>query len=172
MKQITLLAAVDQNWGIGYQNRLLFQLKKDMEFFREKTAHNIVVMGRKTLESLPGGRPLTNRKNIVITTNREFGKRYEKEEGELVVLHSPEEVMSYIENEERDVFVIGGGQIYRQFLSVASRAYITKAAIVREADTFFPDLDQDTAWKKLSEGEKIVDESGVIFRFTEYCRTL
>lgn len=172
MKQITLLAAVDQNWGIGYQNCLLFHLKKDMEFFREKTTHNIVVMGRKTLESLPGGHLLPNRKNIVLTTNREFGKRYEKEEGELVVLHSPEEVLTYIENEERAVFVIGGGQIYRQFLNVASRAYITKAATVREADTFFPNLDQDAAWRKLSESEKIVDESGVAFRFTEYCRIL
>lgn len=171
MKEIRLLAAVDRNWGIGCQNQLLFRLKKDMDFFRKKTTHNIVIMGRKTLESLPGGKPLPNRTNIVLTGDREMKKRYGEEGGELVFLHSPEEVLAYVEHDEREVFVIGGEQTYREFLDVASEAYITKVDTVRTADTFFPDLDQEKEWEKKAEGERITDESGVTFRFTEYCRT-
>ena len=84
MKEITLLAAVDANWGIGFQNQLLFHLKKDMEYFRKLTLQNIVVMGRKTFESLPGGRSLPERKNIVLTRQAGWEEAYAKTETPVV----------------------------------------------------------------------------------------
>lgn len=80
------ILSADKNWGIGCQNKLLIQIPSDMKFFREKTAGRTVVMGRKTLESLPGGQPLKNRRNIVLTKNPEFTVRGAE------VVHSAEEL--------------------------------------------------------------------------------
>ncbi len=160
-KKICLLAAVDRNWGIGRQNHLLFHLKQDMRFFAEKTKGNIVVMGRKTLESLPGGRPLGERTNIVLT-------RQAMEIEGAVVAHSLEEVMSFVKSRKEEVFVVGGGEIYRQYLDIASEAYITKVDAVREADVYFPNLDRMTDWKMISSSGRLCDESGIGLEFVTY----
>ena len=140
MKSITLLAAVDREWGIGYHNQLLFHLKKDMEIFQQKTLQNIVVMGRKTMESLPGGKPLPNRKNIVLTRQTSFSRGDGEESGSLVVLHSRREVIQYVADAPEAVFIIGGGEVYQQFLDIASDAYITKVDAVSYTHLTLPTI--------------------------------
>lgn len=168
MKEIMLLAAVDANWGIGYQDQLLFHLKKDMEYFRTLTLQNIVVMGRKTFESLPAGRPLPERKNIVLTRQMGWGEAYAKGDEDFIIFHSPDQVLAFVADQREDVYIIGGGEVYRQFLGCASRAYITKVKARKQADTFFPDLDQAAGWNRVYESEMLIDESGVEFQFVQY----
>ena len=108
---MNLIAAADENWGIGKNGGLLAHISGDMKYFRETTKGKIVVMGRKTLESFPGGKPLKNRVNIVLTGNKDFVP-----EG-VVICHSVEETLEKLkEYPKEDVFIIGGGMIYKAFL--------------------------------------------------------
>lgn len=168
MKEITLLAAVDRQWGIGYKNQLLFHLSRDMEMFRKKTIHQIVIMGRKTFESLPGGKPLQDRENIVLSRKKDWQNVYEKPGHCFRVFHSVREAVDYVNDDTRDVFVIGGAEIYKQFLPFASAACITKINAQRQADCFFPDLERYQNWVRISESGIQKDQSGVVFRFVEY----
>lgn len=103
---MNLIVAVDENWAIGYNNELLVSIPDDMKFFRETTTGKVVIMGRKTLESFPGGRPLKNRVNIVITKKEDY------EVDGAVVVHSVEEAVNEASKyDENDVFVIGGGSV-------------------------------------------------------------
>ena len=125
-------------------------------------------MGRKTLESLPGGRPLPNRKNIVLTRQTSLSRGDGEESGSLVVLHSRREVIQYVADAPEAVFIIGGGEVYQQFLDIASDAYITKVNEVKKADVYFPDLDRMAGWRLAFESEKMWDESGISYRFAYY----
>ena len=129
---------MDANRGIGKNNDLLWHLPADMKFFKEKTTDNIVVMGRKNYESIPEKyRPLPNRENVILTRNKDF-----KAEG-CIVLHSIEEVLKHYENEEdRTMFIIGGGEIYKEALKkdIVDEMYITKVNKSYDADTFFPEI--------------------------------
>ena len=139
---MNLIAAVDKNWAIGLGNKLLVSIPQDMKFFRETTKGKIVAMGRKTLESFPGGQPLKNRVNIVLTTD----KNYKTKGIELV--HSVEEMVEELKKyPSEDVYVIGGDSIYRQLLPYCDRAYITKIDHAYHADTYFPNLDEDPEWE-------------------------
>ena len=135
------IAAVDENWAIGKDNQLLFSIPDDMKFFRETTSGHTVVMGRKTLESFPGGRPLKNRTNIVLTRDETYGA-----EG-AVIVHSIEELMDRIKDIPGDtIFVIGGASVYQMLVPFCSKCYITKMYKEFPADAFFPDLDADCRW--------------------------
>lgn len=169
MKEITLLAAVDRQWGIGYRNQLLFHISRDMEMFRERTTSQIVIMGRKTLESLPGGRPLPNRENIVLSRNKDR-QNCGGQGNPFHVFHSVQEAVDSVKDDTRDVFVIGGAQIYEQFLPYASTACITKIDAQRQADCFFPDLEKNPDWTRISESERQRDQSGIVFQFVTYKR--
>lgn len=170
MKQISMIAAVDKNWGIGHENCLLFHLKKDMAFFREKTVGNIVVMGRKTLESFPGGKPLPERRNLVLTHKRREKAAKDGEQESLFFVHSVEQAVKRAEEMQGQIYVIGGGQVYREFLPLASDVYITRVDAVREADTFFPNLDEEKEWHPVSFSECFFEkETG--FQFIHYRRT-
>ena len=137
-----LIAAIDENWNIGKDGELLVHIPQDMKFFREKTLGKIVVMGRKTLESFPGKKPLKGRTNIVLTTDREY-----QAEGTVILVHSMEELTGVLAGfDQNAVFVIGGGSIYRQLLPLCDTAYITKVHVCCEADTTFPNLDKDPDW--------------------------
>lgn len=117
---MNLIVAVDKNWAIGYQNKLLVSIPEDMKFFRTTTTGKVVVMGRKTLETFPNGLPLKNRTNIVLTRNPEY-----KVKGAEVV-HTVEEALELIsEYPPEDVYVIGGDTIYRQFLPYCDVAHVT-----------------------------------------------
>lgn len=159
-----LIAAVDENWGIGRGNNLLISIPRDMKFFREKTKDSVVLMGRKTLESFPGGNPLKNRVNIVLTSNRDYHK------GDAVIVNDIKGILDEVDKyKEKDVYVIGGGQIYKMLLPYCDTAYITKIYHSFEADTFFPDLDMDSEWEITDESE-IYDHEGMSFAFITYKR--
>ncbi|MGO5051890.1 dihydrofolate reductase [Lachnospiraceae bacterium LCP25S3_G4] len=146
---MNLIVAVDKNWGIGFGNKLLVSIPSDMKFFRETTAGKVVVMGRKTLESFPNGLPLKNRINIVITSDPNYQIK------DAIVVHSVKEALEELEQYPTDdVYVIGGESIYRQMLPHCDVAHITKIDHAYEADTFFPNLDQEPGWKMTGVSEE------------------
>ena len=151
---MNLIVAVDKNWAIGMGNKLLVSIPQDMKFFRETTQGKVVAMGRKTLESFPGGQPLKNRVNIVLTSDENYQVKG------TVVVHSIEEMVEELKKyDEEDIFVIGGESIYRQLLPYCKKAYITKIDHAYQADTFFPNLDQDPQWQmtKISDEQTYFD---------------
>lgn len=144
-----LIVAVDENWGIGCKNELLVRIPSDQRMFREKTTGNVVVMGRKTLESFPGSKPLKDRVNIVLTKENR-----ESLNGEVIV-HSIEEALEEIKKYPKEsIYIIGGETIYRQFLPYCDEAYVTKIEHKYEADAHFPNLDQDAEWNITEESEE------------------
>lgn len=143
------IVAVDSNWGIGYKNELLVSIPADMKLFREKTTGNVIIMGRKTLESFPNGLPLKNRVNIMLTKNGEASGN-----GEIVV-HSVEEAIEEAKKyEDKEIYVIGGASIYEQFLPYVDKAYVTKIDHAYQADTYFPNLDRMEEWEMTEESDE------------------
>ena len=145
---MNLIVAVDSNWAIGKENKLLVSIPQDMKFFRETTKGKVVAMGRKTLESFPQGQPLKNRVNIVITRNPSYKVK------DAVVVHSVEEAIEESRKYDGDVFVIGGESIYRAMLPYCDTALVTRIDYAYEADTWFPNLDEDEEWELTDEGEE------------------
>ena len=146
---MNLIVAVDRNWGIGKNNKLLVSIPSDMKFFREATNGKVVAMGRKTLESFPNGLPLKNRTNIVLTRDPSY-----KVDGAIIV-HTIDEMLEELKKyNEEEIFVIGGESIYRQMLPHCRRAFITKIDQAFDADTFFPNLDELEEWKQVYESEE------------------
>lgn len=161
---MNMIAAVDKNWGIGKDNELLVSIPSDMKFFRTVTAGKVVVMGRKTLESFPGGRPLKGRTNIVLTKKADYSA-----EG-AVVCHSVEEVLEKVkEFAPEDVFCIGGGSIYREFLPCTDLVHITKIDQAYDADTWFPNLDELPEWK-ITESSEEQSYFDLTYHFLKYER--
>ena len=156
-----LIAAVDKNWAIGNNNKLLISIPDDMKLFRESTTGNVVVMGRKTLESFPNKKPLKDRINIVITRDLNYSV-----EG-AIVCHSVEEVLEELKKYDTDnVFIIGGGSIYEAFEPYADTALITKIDYEYEADTYFPALPK-MGWELVEESEEQT-YFDVIYSFNVY----
>ena len=146
---MNLIVAVDKNWAIGCQNNLLVRIPADQRFFRETTTGKVVIMGRKTLESFPGGEPLKNRTNIVITRRPDYQKKG------VLVAHSVEEALSMCKDyADEDIYVIGGEQIYRQMLPYCNVAHVTKIDYAYQADAFFPNLDEDPDWEVAADSEE------------------
>lgn len=143
-----LIVAADRNWAIGKNNKLMWSIPADMKFFRETTQGNVVIMGRKTLESFPQGQPLKNRVNIVITRNPSYKVK------DAIVVHSVEEAIEESRKYDGDVFVIGGESIYRAMLPYCDTALVTRIDYAYEADTWFPNLDEDEEWELTDEGEE------------------
>lgn len=136
-----LIVAVDKNWAIGKNNKLMWSIPADMKFFRNTTQGKVIIMGRKTLESFPQAQPLKNRVNIVITKKKDY-----KVKG-AVVVNSIEQAVSEAEKYSEEAFVIGGESIYRAMLPYCNLAYVTKIDHAFDADTYFPDLDVDPEWE-------------------------
>ena len=160
-----LIVNVDKNWAIGLGSKLLVRIPQDMKYFRSMTTGHVVVMGRKTLESFPESKPLPNRVNIVLTRDQGY------QAPGAVVVHSMEELKEELEKYSgEEIFVIGGGQIYRELLPLCDKAYVTKVDRAFDADVYFPDLDQDPQWKmtKVSEEQTYFDLEYV---FAVYERT-
>ncbi len=156
-----LIAAVDNEWNIGNKGSLLFSLPDDMKFFRTTTSGKVVVMGRKTLESFPGSRPLKNRVNIVLSRSK-----HDIDGAEFVA--SVDELLEKLkEYSSDDIYVIGGAQIYSLLLPYCDTALITHIdAIADEADSKFPELGADK-WK-ITEQSDIHENNGIRFCFTTY----
>nr|APO28803.1 Dihydrofolate reductase [uncultured bacterium] len=162
---MNIIANVSKNWAIGKNGSLLFHISADMKFFKEHTSGNIVVMGRKTLDSLPGGRPLPNRTNIVITRNEEFSR------SNVMVCHSMDELRSLLSGyESGSIYVLGGESLYRDLLPLCDTAYITKVdKDVPDADAFMPDLDNDPGWA-IDEVSERFESNGLEYIFVTYKR--
>lgn len=139
---MNIIVAVDKNWAIGKNNKMMWSIPADMRFFREKTTGHVVIMGRKTLESFPNGLPLKNRTNIVLTGNLRYHA------ANAVIVHTVEELLKKLkEYDDDELFVIGGESIYRQLLPYCDTAYVTKIDHAYEADTYFPNLDEMPEWE-------------------------
>ena len=146
---MNLLAAVDKNWAIGRNNKLLVSIPDDMKFFRETTTGKVVVMGRKTLESFPGKKPLKNRVNIVLTSDNSY-----QVDG-AVIVHDMDELHEELKKyDSQDIYVIGGESIYRQLLDECDVAHITKIDFSYEADAWFPNLDEKEEWVVTADSEE------------------
>lgn len=138
---MNLIVAVDKNWAIGNRGQMLVSIPADQKLFREETMGKVIVMGRKTLESLPGGQPLYGRTNLVLTRDPDY-----KVKGALVC-HSMEEALEALKGyRDQDIFVIGGQTVYEQFLPYCKVAHVTYIDYDYQADTYFPDLEKDENW--------------------------
>ena len=156
-----LIVAVYDDWGIGKDGTQPGALSADRKFFRETTRGAMVIVGRKTLADFPGGKPLPNRVNVVLT-------RQNAEIPDVVVCHSPEEALTLAKTAER-AMVIGGGSIYKQMLPYCNRAYVTKVHTQPESDTYFPNLDADPQWE-LAEILQSGEENSIGYEMCLYVR--
>ena len=156
------IVAVDANWGIGQGNELLFTLQGDLKRFREMTTGATILLGRKTLETFPGGRPLPRRRNVVLT------KSHLEVEGATVV-HTIDELLDSVKDEDPEsVYVVGGGTVYTALLPYCKRVYMTRIdATAGEPDTYFPNLDKLPHWEVEKESEPL-EENGITYRFVDY----
>ena len=146
---MNLIVNVDKNWAIGYGGKLLVSIPEDMKFFRSETTGKVVVLGRKTLATFPGGQPLKNRTNIILTRNPEFTAKG------AVVCHSVEETLEELKKyPSEDVYIIGGDTIYRQFLPYCDTAHVTRMEHAYDADAWFPNLDEDPEWELTGQREE------------------
>jgi len=155
------IVAVYSDWGIGSKGTQPVVLKADRAHFRELTAGAAVIVGRKTLEDFPGGRPLKGRFNIVITAQ-------DLEVPGAVVVHSIEEAISEAGRHET-CLVLGGAGVFRQFFPYMDRVYLTQIDLAPESDSFFPDLSRQPDWV-CSEEQPWQEENGIRYRFCTYER--
>lgn len=163
---MNLIVAVDENWAIGLKNKLLVRIPSDQKFFRQETTGKVVVLGRKTLETFPGGLPLKNRTNIILSTDRSYKVK------DAVVVHSIPELLEELKQyDSKDVYIIGGESIYRQMLPYCDTAHVTKIYHFYEADTYFPNLDELPEWEitATSEEQTYFD---LEFEFIKYERSV
>ncbi len=158
-----IIAAVADNGVIGRDNDLAWHLPADLRHFKKTTSGHYIVMGRKTFETL--GKPLPNRTNIIITRNPDY-----RQEG-AVVVHSLEEALGFAEKKGQEkVFILGGGEIYRQAMVLADRMYITEVHGTFEGDTFFPEIDPEV-WREEHREDHPADEKNkYAYSFVEYTR--
>ena len=150
----------DRRWGIGRNNDLLFALPADMKCFRETTRGRVVVMGLNTLRSFPGGKPLKNRVNVVLSPT--------PVEEDVVCVHDLNELFSAVRNyPPEDVFVVGGASVYRTLIPYCSEVLVTRVDADGDADVFVPDLDASEDFELVQESEP-TEDNGYRIRFCRY----
>lgn len=154
------IVAVDENWGIGKDGDQLCYISADLKRFKALTTGHPVILGRKTLATFPGGRPLKGRRNLVLSHDKTLQIQGAEvyHDMELLLAQAPE-----------DSFVIGGGSVYRALLEKCDRVYVTKILHSFPADTWFPNLDKDPAWR-VREEEGPLEEGELSFRYVTYER--
>jgi dihydrofolate reductase len=159
---ISLIAAIGKNNELGKDNTLLWNMPADMKYFRDTTRGHSVIMGRKTFESI--GRPLPNRRNIIITRDKEYNT-----EG-IEIVYSLDEAIEKVRDEDES-FIIGGAEIYKQAIEKADKLYITEIdEVFPEADTFFPIIDKNI-WKETRREDFKKDNENIYdYSFVEYIR--
>ena len=154
------IVAVDTLWAIGKKQDLLFKVPEDLAYLKKMTMGKQIIFGRKTFQSLPGGRPLPGRENIVLTQDRNFDA-----EG-ITVCHSLGQLAKILQP-EKEPMVLGGSKIYKVLLPYCQRAYVTKFQAAGDGDTFFPNLDNDGNWELESTSEE-KEHEGLKFTFCVY----
>ena len=156
-----LIVAVYEDWGIGCNGTQPIALSADRKFFREMTKGAMVIVGRKTLADFPGGKPLPNRVNVVLTRNPD------PMEG-VVTCHSPQEAAQLAATADK-AMVIGGGSVYKQLLPYCARAYVTRVGACPKSDTFFPNLEESPDWQ-LTQVLQTGEENGISYQMCLYQR--
>ena len=160
--RVTALACVSEDWGIGKSGQLLYHIKPDLERFRWLTTGQVVIMGRKTLESLPAGRPLASRSNWVLS--RTLGKT-----PGVKVISDLTKLDKLLAKEKQAVYVIGGEEIYKLLLSRCQYVNLTVVKATRPADSFFPNLDRLPEWRQIGNSPVRIDEvTGLEYQFVRY----
>lgn len=160
---IRAIVHADREWGIGKGNDMMFSLPKDMKFFRETTQGNVVVMGGNTLRSFPNQKPLKNRENIVLSRGQV--------RDDCVIVRSYDELKAAMKaRADKDIYVIGGGEVYKALLAYCEEVLVTKVDAVGGAEVFFPNLDKDERFTLVYQSEEIED-NGYAIRFTTYKNT-
>lgn len=157
---MNLIVAVDANWAIGKDGDQLCYIPEDLKRFQKLTTGHAVILGRRTLATFPGGRPLKNRRNLILSTQAGF----QVEGGEVFG-----DLAAALAAAPADSFVIGGESVYRQALPYCDRAYVTRIEKAFPADRYFPDLDRDPAWE-LVEKTGPHHHEGLSFFYLTYCR--
>lgn len=158
---MNLIVAVTKDYAIGKNNDMLFHLKKDLSYYKEKTLNKVVVMGKHTYFSIPN-RPLKNRINVVLTTDYNF-----KEEG-IVVVHNFNELFNFLKNYNTDdIFISGGATLYNKLLNYCNFAYVTEIDAIKEADTFITNISQNKNFKEIFSSENIC-ENRINYKFKVY----
>lgn len=152
------IVAVDENWGIGKDGEQLIYISGDLKRFKSLTMGHSLILGRKTLSTFPGGRPLKGRRNLILSRNPDFAP-----EGAEVY----RDMDSLLANVTEDAFVIGGASVYEALLDQCDTAYVTKIHAAWPADCWFPNLDENPAWYKAEEGEP-QEENGVRYHYVTY----
>ena len=162
---LILIASADKNWGIGFNNKLLKRVPEDMNRFSGLTRGNLIIVGRKTLESFKDAKPLPDRLNVVMTHDKDY-----RCEGAIIV-HDLDELMESICRFPGKVYVSGGEAIYRLLLPYCKKAMITKINSDFISDAELPNLDADTSWVVDNEGDWQESKSGVQFKYVLYIRS-
>lgn len=161
------IVCVDKNWAIGKDNHLLFDIKEDMKFFKEKTAGHVVCMGYSTLLSLPKSKPLRDRLNIVIAPEG-------VERDDCIIVHTLDEMLKLIKavevTKDTEVYICGGAMFYNSMLPYYNKVYVTKVNSDGEGTVFFPDLDKNGDFVITDISKKIRTESGLKINFVTYER--
>lgn len=159
---MNLIVAVDRNWAIGRGGDQLVYLSADLKRFKRITMGHTVILGRKTLSTFPGGRPLTGRRNLILSRDPDFTA------GDAEIYPDPGALCAAV---DEDAFVIGGASVYRALLPRCHTAYVTRLDEAFPADAFFPNLDADPAWE-LTNLDAPLEEAGLSFRYALYQRRL
>ena len=168
LANLNAIVAACDDWGIGLNGDMIVRNRADMQHFVAHTTGHAVLMGRRTLESFPGAKPLKNRRNIVLTRDASYAPQG------VEIAHSLEEALELAGTNE--TWVIGGGQIYRDLLPHCAKVIVTKNHCIRPADTFFPNLDQDPEWEQEirvqtdEQGSPLATPEGIAFEFVTYKR--
>lgn len=156
-----IILAVDKNWGIGKDSKMLFHIKKDLEHFKKLTSGNICIMGRKTYESM--GAALPNRENLILSRNKNYKAK------DALVFNDYKDILAYLEGKDKEAFVIGGEKIVECFLDFCDEAIITKIYEEKVADSHLHNFDLDKDWKIACKSD-IFEEKGVSFQYIVYRR--
>lgn len=156
-----LVVNVCENWGIGKNGALLVSISADLKRFRLLTTGKTVILGRKTLATFPGGRPLKNRTNLILSASG-FQTEGAETFSDLPALLSHLKTL-----DAEQISVIGGASVYEALLPYCARAYVTKTHLTPEADTFFPDLDALPNWT-IVEISPVQEENGIQFQYIDY----
>ena len=153
---------VTEDWGIGRENRLLVSISADLRRFRRLTEGKTVIMGRRTLESLPHSRPLPHRRNLILSRDPNYSVEGAEVFSSISVLL---EAVKEIPPDE--VCLIGGASLYEALLPYCRRAFVTKTLCRLPADRFFPNLDELPSWR-IAEQSDLLEENGMRFRYIDY----
>ena len=160
-KEITIIAAVSENNVLGKNNKLIWHIPNDLKRFKKLTLGHSVIMGRKTFESI--ARPLPQRKNIILTRNKNY-----KAKG-AVIAHNVKEALNFCENDNQP-FIIGGGEIYKLFMSISNKIELTRIHKSYDGDAFFPEILEEK-WKLVNSKKNNLNETKIInFSYLTYIK--